>query len=206
MTEDTPKPARKRQARGQRRMEQLLDAAADVFAEKGFKGASTNAVAARAGASPGTLYQFFGNKEELAEALMARYVDRLRAAHGEAFDPALASLPLDELLDRVIDPLIAFDRANPGFPALLADPDLSPELAGAKKPAQQVMFDRLDLIFETRAPHLEPGERRRTAEVAVHLFRGLLPLIMGAAEGEELAAVTAETKRALGAYLSSVIG
>ncbi|GAB3997110.1 hypothetical protein GCM10029992_19080 [Glycomyces albus] len=134
MTEDTPKPARKRQARGQRRMEQLLDAAAEVFAEKGFKGTSTNAVAARAGASPGTLYQFFGNKEELAEALMARYVDRLRAAHGEAFDPALASLPLDELLDRVIDPLIAFDRANPGFPALLADPDLSPSWRGPRSP------------------------------------------------------------------------
>ncbi|GAB3997108.1 hypothetical protein GCM10029992_19070 [Glycomyces albus] len=68
------------------------------------------------------------------------------------------------------------------------------------------MFDRLDLIFKTRAPQLEPDARRRTAEVAVHLFRGLLPLIMSAAEGEELAAVTAETKRALGAYLSSVIG
>ncbi|MCC3763539.1 TetR/AcrR family transcriptional regulator [Glycomyces sp. TRM65418] len=206
MTDDTPKSGRRRQARGEQRIAQLLDAAAEVFAEQGFKGASTNAIAARAGASPGTLYQFFKNKEALAEALMARYVERLREAHGEAFDLRVARLPLDELLDRVVDPLIAFDRAHPGFAVLLADPHLSPELAAAKRPAQQAMFERLDAIFAARAPRLPEAERRRTAEVAVHLFRGLLPLIMAAEEGDELAAVTAEAKRAIGAYLGPVIG
>lgn len=205
MTEDTQKTVRKRQARGEKRIAELLDAAAEVFAEEGFKGATTNAIAARAGASPGTLYQFFRNKEAIAEALLDRYVEHLRLAHGEAFDPSVARLPLDRMLDRILDPLIAFDRANPGFHALLADPHLPRELAGAKKPAQKLMLERVEAILEARAPGLPPQERRLTAEVAVHLFRGLLPMIMAAAE-TELPRVGAETKRALHGYLAPRIG
>lgn len=204
MTEDTEKPSRKRQARGEKRIAELLDAAERVFAVKGFKGATTNAIAAEAGASPGTLYQFFKNKEAIAEALTSRYVERLRAAHGEAFDLSVADLPLEVMLDRILDPLIAFDRANPGFYALLADPHTSPDLVGAKRPAQAVMFDRLDAILERKASGQPPEQRRRTAEVAVHLFRGLLPLIMAASE-EELPAVVTEVKRALGAYLAGAL-
>ncbi|WP_030144422.1 TetR/AcrR family transcriptional regulator [Glycomyces sp. NRRL B-16210] len=208
MTEDTAKPVsrpvKKRQARGEKRMAELLDAAAEVFAEQGFAKASTNAIAAKAGASPGTLYQFFENKEAIAEALMARYVTRLREAHGEAFDLAVAELPLEAMLDRIIDPVVAFDRANPGFYALLSDPQLAPELASAKRPAQKLMFERLDKILEKKAPGLPPEKRTLTAEVAVHLFRGLLPMIM-AAEEPDLPKVVKETKRALRAYLSTTL-
>jgi AcrR family transcriptional regulator len=204
VTDDTPKTARKRQARGEKRIAELLDAAAEVFAEQGFKGASTNAIAARAGASPGTLYQFFRNKEAIAEALMARYVERLREAHGAAFDIEVAALPLDEMLDRIVDPLITFERANPGFHALLSDPHVSPELAGAKRPARELMFERIDSILEARAPALEPARRRLAAEVAVHLFRGVLPMIT-AAEEAELPRVSAEAKRALHGYLAPIL-
>jgi AcrR family transcriptional regulator len=199
VTDDTTK--RKRQARGEKRMEELLDAAAEVFAAQGYAKASTNAVAAAAGASPGTLYQFFRNKEAIAEALMARYVERLRAAHGEAFDLSVADLPLADMLDRVIDPIVAFDRANPGFYALLSDPHLSSGLANAKRPAQALMFEQLDRILAKRAPDLPPETRARIAEVAVHLFRGLLPLIMSADEAA-LPGLVAETKEVLSAYLA----
>ncbi|PRY60030.1 TetR/AcrR family transcriptional regulator [Glycomyces artemisiae] len=198
---DTAKPARKRQARGEKRMHELLDAAAEVFATHGYAKASTNAIAAAAGASPGTLYQFFRGKQEIAEALMARYVARLDAAHGAAFVVDGAALPLADLLDRVLDPIIAFDRANPGFHTLLADPGITPELAQAKRPAQDLIFQRLDGIFADRAPHLPADERRLTAAVAIHMFRGLLPMIMAASE-RELPTVTREAKQALHAYLA----
>lgn len=205
MTEDTPKTGRKRQARGEKRIAELLDAAAEVFAEEGFKGATTNAIAARAGASPGTLYQFFRNKEAIAEALVARYVELLREAHGAAFAPAVSELPLDEMLDRIVDPLVAFDRANPGYYALLADPHVSPGLAEAKLPARRLMLERIDTILAARAPRLDAEERRLVAEVSVHLFRGVLPMIM-AAEESELPRVSAEVKRALHGYLAPRVG
>jgi AcrR family transcriptional regulator len=60
---------RRRQVRGQQRMELVLDVAAQVFAEVGFEAATTNAIAARAGMSPGSPYQFFPNKDAIAKAL-----------------------------------------------------------------------------------------------------------------------------------------
>src|SRR6266542_6598743 len=66
---ERPAPAPRRQARGERRIAQLLDAAGEVFATVGYAAATTNAIAAQAGVSPGTLYQFFPNKQAMAEAL-----------------------------------------------------------------------------------------------------------------------------------------
>ena len=57
---------RRRQARGERRIAQLLEAAANIFCTTGYTAASTNAIAREAGVSPGTLYQFFPNKEAIA--------------------------------------------------------------------------------------------------------------------------------------------
>lgn len=205
MTEDTVNRARKRQARGEQRIEALLDAAAEVFAAQGYARASTNAIAATAGASPGTLYQFFKNKQAIAEALMARYVARLEAAMGEAFSGDPTGLPLDALLDQILDPIIAFDRAHPGFHALLADPGVTPELADAKRPTQMLMFTNLDRILGARAPELPAAERAMTVQVAVHMFRGMLPLVVAATDAE-LPRVAAEVKRALSAYLAPALG
>jgi AcrR family transcriptional regulator len=74
----------KRQERGKRRIAAILDVAAEVFADVGYDAATTNAIAARAEISPGSLYQFFPNKEAIAEALAARYVAELQATHNAA--------------------------------------------------------------------------------------------------------------------------
>ena len=49
---------------------ELLDAALDVFAEKGFAAARMEDIAARAGAAKGTLYLYFRDKEALFEELV----------------------------------------------------------------------------------------------------------------------------------------
>ena len=49
---------------------ELLDAALDVFAEKGFAAARMEDIAARAGAAKGTLYLYFPSKEAVFEALV----------------------------------------------------------------------------------------------------------------------------------------
>lgn len=54
------------------RREQILEAAARVFAEAGFHSARMQDVAARAGLSNGTLYNYFTSKEDLLLALLDR--------------------------------------------------------------------------------------------------------------------------------------
>jgi AcrR family transcriptional regulator len=64
------------------RRAQILDAAAEVFAEKGFARATTKEVASRAGVSEGTIYNYFGSKEDLLIGLMNRLGDiQLRRMH-----------------------------------------------------------------------------------------------------------------------------
>jgi AcrR family transcriptional regulator len=54
----------------------LLDAAADVFAQRGFDQASVDEVAARAGYSKGAVYWHFESKDDLFMALLDERLDR----------------------------------------------------------------------------------------------------------------------------------
>jgi len=67
------------------RPRQILDAALEVFGERGLAGARLDDIARRAGVSKGTIYLYFPNKEELfREVVRAVVVDRLRQAAAKA--------------------------------------------------------------------------------------------------------------------------
>jgi AcrR family transcriptional regulator len=83
-------PARKRAAHigPERRRPQVLDAALDLFLERGYEGASMQAVAERAGVTKPVVYACFPSKEKLFRALLRREEGRIlgeiQAAFGEA--------------------------------------------------------------------------------------------------------------------------
>ena len=60
----------KRERRKEARPGELLDAALDLFVEKGFAATRAEEVAARAGVSKGTLFLYFQSKEELFKAVV----------------------------------------------------------------------------------------------------------------------------------------
>ena len=65
-----PSGAVKRERRKEARPGELLDAALDLFVEKGFAATRAEEVAARAGVSKGTLFLYFQSKEELLKAVV----------------------------------------------------------------------------------------------------------------------------------------
>jgi AcrR family transcriptional regulator len=68
-THDTRAP-RTRNRRKEARPGELLEAALDLFVEKGFAATRVEEVAARAGVSKGTLFLYFPSKEELLKAVV----------------------------------------------------------------------------------------------------------------------------------------
>lgn len=54
------------------RRNQLLDAATEVFAARGFHGATTRMIAEAAGVAEGTIYNYFDSKADLLVAIMTR--------------------------------------------------------------------------------------------------------------------------------------
>ncbi len=115
MAPSPAKPPRRRakQARGQHTTALVLDAAAQVLQRRGYAGATTNAIAERAGVSIGTIYQYFADKDQIFDALIRREVGGLLAVlRRVAFEPGES---VAEGLRRLLRLLV---EARPDAPAL----------------------------------------------------------------------------------------
>jgi len=75
----TVEPAPKRERRKEARPGELLEAALDVFVEKGYAATRVDEVAARAGVSKGTLFLYFPSKEELFKEVIRKNISGLYA-------------------------------------------------------------------------------------------------------------------------------
>lgn len=109
------------QERSAARVSRMLDAAANLIEEVGYDRLSTTAIAQRADVAIGSVYQFFGDKRSLTEALGQRYIDQY-------LDRLTMRLELNapatwhEGVVASLDEYIHMYRAAPGFRVLhLAD-------------------------------------------------------------------------------------
>jgi AcrR family transcriptional regulator len=93
----------------ERRRQQIIVAAKRVFSEKGFNKATMEDIAQEAELSPGTLYLYFKNKEELYASLSLRILQYLhiRVEHVNKED-LNAEQKLDALIEAMYD-VYAFD-------------------------------------------------------------------------------------------------
>jgi AcrR family transcriptional regulator len=72
------------QARSRETVSVILEASARILESDGLRGFNTNAIAARAGVSVGSLYQYFPNKDAIVLALIGSYEEVLHNAALEA--------------------------------------------------------------------------------------------------------------------------
>lgn len=66
-------------------VERIIASAHSVLVEHGYEGASTNRIAAAAGISPGSFYQYFPDKHAVLDVVIDRYAGRMRARITDAF-------------------------------------------------------------------------------------------------------------------------
>lgn len=100
------------QERSRRTVESVLEGAAQVFAQRGYANTTTNHIAARAGVSIGSLYQYFPSKDAILLALAERHMERsFAAAMTEVGDKRNA--PVLQLLRALVDALVHAHQAEP---------------------------------------------------------------------------------------------
>src|SRR2546430_12538856 len=127
MGENQERRRARRQKRGVLRVEEILQAAGALFAERGYDKVTTNMIAARAGISPGSLYQFFPNKEAITQAFAANAIEQLHRVYDTMLSSEAPTLPFQTFLETFIDRIVAFNRSCPGYLALeLGLPNSSP--------------------------------------------------------------------------------
>ncbi|MFD5427495.1 TetR/AcrR family transcriptional regulator [Streptomyces sp. NPDC127084] len=202
-TADSTQP-RRRQARGERRIAQLLKAASEVFCRNGYTAASTNAIAREAGVSPGTLYQFFPNKEAIAVELGGQLLHRWRDSYGTVFEELDTTLPPERLLDSFLDPLIAFNCENPAFTVLMHGSEIPGRITEEHDAVHSALLVRVEQILGELHPSSPQDVLHRTANMAFAVVKSGLELIL-AHEGAERDGYITELKNLLLRYLTPLL-
>ncbi len=204
MGENQARRQARRQQRGMLRVEEILQAAGVLFAERGYDKVTTNMIAARAGVSPGSLYQFFPNKEAIAQAFAADATEHLHRVYDTLLSSEVMILPLQVFVDTFVDAIIAFNRNYPGYLALELGSTLSSSLALVLAEFQQGLQTRLDALLAAYWQHSTPEQRELLLLVSYRLFLALLPLVLQGAE-EEQRAIVRELKAVLYRYWEPIV-
>jgi TetR/AcrR family transcriptional regulator, cholesterol catabolism regulator len=104
-------PNRRKRPNPRRRAPQIIEAAARVFAERGYHGATTQDIADVLGIRQASLYYYFSSKEGALEAVCLKGVEGFfEAAKAIAAGPGSAANRLARLIDSHLSPLI--DRGD----------------------------------------------------------------------------------------------
>lgn len=188
---DRPRPPRR--ARGEARVTALLDAAERVFATSGYTAATMTAIAAAAGASIGSLYQFFPTREAVARGVLERCFASLYAEL-----EALAAAPSDAvgLADAIAGVMARHATARAAGMVLLAEGPASAQ--GVRAEIRAGLRERVARALCAAAPGLDPG---RAAQIAVMILQMSKSVILAPGERAEVDGL----ETAFGALLRSAL-
>ena len=189
------------QRRSAERLTRILDACADLLDEVGYDALSTRAVALRAGVPIGSVYRFFGNKRQMADALAQRNLDR----YTERVTERLGTVTRGDwraAMDAILDEYLAMKRTAPGF-SLVDFGNQIPIGTPHAEPNLRVAGPLTDLLAEFLGREPDEG-LRRTFLVAVETADTLVHLAFRMdAQGDE--GIIAESRELLRAYLGRVL-
>lgn len=91
-------------------VEAIAEAASRILVEGGWEALSMQALATRAGVSPGSLYQYIPDKPSVVAHLIEQQSSRELAFHLERFAAVPADAPLPRHLDALLEALLEFQR------------------------------------------------------------------------------------------------
>lgn len=164
---------RPRQQRSARMVEAILEAAARILELRGLEGFNTNAVADLAGASVGSLYQYFPNKNGLLAALIHRELDTLRSEVRAAVEAAGG----DDLLADLAPLVAAAVRHQAARPVLARLLDAAEEQLSLDPETRSIAADIAAAVAELLRRHVAmivPQEPVEAAADIVAIARGLI--------------------------------
>jgi AcrR family transcriptional regulator len=192
------------QDRSRKRVEQILDAAAQVFAERGYDAATTEEIARLADTSIGSVYQFFPNKLAIFNAITVRYLERAQALFDTFMTPDAILEPWDELLGRAIDAFAYLNRHEPGFRAILMNWRISADMLLANDEVNREFARRAETILAAQAPDEPPARRALVSMIIVEVVSAMLLLCVRRPE-KDADAILAEAKTLLFRYLEPMV-
>ena len=155
------------------RRRDLMQAARDLFRERGFGSTPVSAIVQRAGVSQGTFYLYFKGKQallaDLRREVFRTYATTLR-------DIAALPVPADERLARVVPAMAAAVRDNLDLERMFrfAESGEASVLAVREGRSRLALLATEFVVEGAASGHLSVRDPRRTADIIVLLFDQIL--------------------------------
>jgi AcrR family transcriptional regulator len=186
------RPKTPTQERGERRVTDLLRAAEHLFATTGYEATPMSGIAQLAGASIGSLYQFFPSKESLGNALFLEYMKELSGQITAAkTDGPVAPRMLGQKLVEIV---FNYTLEHPAWRVLAEAPSV-PKTDGFGLFSASVQ----DLLL-TIAPSMKAAELLSIAQATWLMVRATVQGIR-MVDAKKGAALRREMQQAIGSYL-----
>jgi AcrR family transcriptional regulator len=168
----TSSKPRRRRLSAEARREQILRAAMEVFAERGYQEASMVEIARAAGITPAVIYDHFASKAELQITLLERQTEELLAFVGAAVAGDFEST--GERIRVGVDAFFAFVEEHPyAWRMLFRDPPTDPAILTTYRRIHRQATDGIALLLKASAPPalLEQPQANRDLEMFAEMLK-----------------------------------
>jgi AcrR family transcriptional regulator len=205
-----PEPARSRrepqQARSRARVAQILLAADAILSEEGVAALTVRRIAERADVPIGSIYQFFGDKGAVIDAVARAYLTESDAAIEELVQAAeTGEGDWSDPVGRMLDTFVGLYRSHPGYVALWSGRHMSDEAALIDEANTELITAGVQRVIAAQARLPKGPELELAAQVAVRAAIGVLHYAFSRSpRGDD--AVFTELKNVMRQYLASFSG
>ena len=153
------------QKRSRARYEKILAATSQLMSGRRLEDLTIREIAGAADVPVGTIYQFFGDKDGLFEALAERFKTEVAAFSDNELTVDRARTDLGAFIDRLVDGIEAIQTENEGF-ICLARTDSDAGRAGAlADELRGKLRTHLDAVFAKAYPTVPPAKRKLFLEI-----------------------------------------
>jgi AcrR family transcriptional regulator len=146
------------QKRAKELVENILDTTARLLDEVGVDALTTNLIAERAGIRIASLYRYYPNKFAIMVAIWQGCLTRELATLSEFMATSGGRLPLDEVVNELVDAAVAVERTSPGIVTLLRAMRVTPELKHVEASSSQLVAGSIALWLGQRGANI-PNDR-----------------------------------------------
>ncbi len=157
-----PPPRQRTSSRvGERTRREILTAAMQEFAAKGFSGARVDAIAANTSTTKPMIYYHFGSKEKLYAAVMEEAYGGVRSTEQRLH---LAALPPEEAMRRLVEATFDYHAEHPDYVRLISVENIE---MGRHISGRPSLVERNAIALDTVRDVLERGERDGTFRMGI---------------------------------------
>ncbi|MBA3873635.1 MAG: TetR/AcrR family transcriptional regulator [Anaerolineae bacterium] len=163
-----------KQKRSRQRVDAILNAASELFAEVGYESATIVEIAARSNTAVGSMYQFFANKEAILYAIVERYVAAATEVFANIQVESYPDMTLGQSIKAILMPLKAFIRDNRDFQVIFSTQRGPAFLEQTIRAMDEDFLVRNDRALAQARPNLDPADRRKYSLVCMVIMKALL--------------------------------